>query len=294
MQVGILCALGAHLCWSLFPVYFKLLAAIPPQEMLLHRMVWSLFFLVAVLALQHRWKWLLPSLKNSKVLLTFATSATLLSLNWFCYIWAVQAGKVVDASLGYFINPLVNVVLGVLFLHERLRPAQWFCIALAGSGVIWLTIQLGHLPWIPLTLALTFGGYGLLRKTASLGAVEGLALEALLLFPLAATALFYLMATAQSGFETASFGIKTLLLAAGPITAIPLLLFAAGARRLPLSVLGLLQYINPTIQLLLGVVLWHEPFGQSRLIGFVFIWMALIIYTAEGLLVSKMKKGITC
>lgn len=291
MQIGIFYALGAHLCWSLFSIYFKAIQDIPSFEVLLHRMVWSLFFVTGLLAYQRRGKWLLPALKSPKVVLTFCASAIFLSINWFMYIWAVHADRVVDASLGYFINPLVNVLLGVLVLHERLRLLQWASILLAGLGVLWFTWQLGQLPWISLTLAFSFGLYGLIRKTAPLGALEGLGMETLLLFPLAASLLGWQIISGHSGFGGAAPGTQGLLLLAGPITSIPLLLFAAGARRLPLSLLGLLQYINPTIQLLLGVFLWHEPFSQTRLIGFSLIWIALLLYTLEGFMVSKYKKG---
>lgn len=291
MHTGIFYALGAHLCWSLFSIYFKILEDIPSLEVLLHRMVWSLVFLAGVLVYQRRGKWLIPALASPKTVLAFTASAILLSLNWFIYIWAVHAGRVVDASLGYFINPLVNILLGVLFLRERLRPAQWAAILLAACGVAWFTLQLGQLPWISLALAFCFGAYGLIRKTAMLGALEGLTMETLLLFPFSVSALVWLMITGQSSFVATTPGIQTLLLLAGPITSIPLLLFAAAARRLPLSLLGLLQYINPTIQLLLGVLLWHEPFNQARFIGFALIWIALLLYTAEGLIVSKLKKA---
>ncbi|KAF7598683.1 MAG: protein RarD [Candidatus Dactylopiibacterium carminicum] len=291
MQTGILYALAAHLCWSLFSIYFKALESVPPLEVLLHRMVWSLVFLAGVLTVQRNWGWLLPALRRRKLVAGFAASAVLLALNWFIYIWAVKAGRVVDASLGYFINPLVNVLFGVLFLRERLRVAQWFAIVLAASGVAWFAFRMGELPWISLALAFTFGGYGLLRKTASLGALEGLTLETLLLFPFSAGALLWFIGHGQSSFVVATPGIQALLLAAGPLTSIPLLMFAAGARRLPLSLLGLLQYINPTIQLLLGVWLWHEPFDNARLIGFALIWAALLFYTLESLFVSKLRRS---
>lgn len=291
MHSGIFYALGAHLCWSLFSIYFKLLEDIAPLEVLLHRMVWSLLFLSGILVFLRRKDWLRPTLKSPRTLLVFGASACLLAINWFIYIWAVQAGRVVDASLGYFINPLVNVLLGVFFLHERLRPTQWASISLAASGVLWLAFQMGQIPWISLILAFSFAAYGLIRKTAHLGALEGLATETLLLFPFAASALLWLAGTGQSDFVGATSGIQILLLLAGPITSIPLLLFAAGARRLPLSTLGLLQYINPTIQLLLGIWLWHEPFSQVRFIGFALIWAALLLYTIEGFVVSKLKKA---
>lgn len=291
MHAGILYTLGANLCWSLFSIYFKALESIAPLEILLHRMVWSLLFVAGLLVLAGRHKGWLEMLKSRRHLSTFVFSAGLLAINWFIYIWAVNGGMVVDASLGYFINPLVNVLLGVLFLHERLRPGQWFAIAIAAAGVLWFTLQMGQLPWVSLILALSFGAYGLIRKTAPLGALEGLAMETLLLFPLAAAALLWLISQGQSGFVDTTPGIRILLLLAGPVTSIPLLLFAAGARRLTLTQLGLLQYINPTIQLMLGVWLWHEPFSPARLAGFALIWSALLIYTIEGFVVSKLKKA---
>lgn len=291
MNVGIFYALGAHLCWSFFSVYFKLLDEIPSFEVLLHRMVWSLFFIAMLLLILRRKSGLLPVRQSPQIVLKFAASAALLAINWFTYIWAVQSGRVIDASLGYFINPLVNVLLGVMFLHERLRPMQWIAIGLAGCGVLWLTIQQGQLPWVSLILAFSFGTYGLLRKTAPLGALEGLAMETLLLFPFAAVAMLWLIGKGESGFLHATPGIQFLLLLAGPITSIPLLMFAAGARRLSMTTLGLMQYINPTIVLLLGVWLWHEPFSQTRLAGFALIWTALLLYSAESLLFEKLKKA---
>ena len=283
MNTGILYAASAYALWGVFPLYFKSLQEIPPMEILLHRMVWSLVFVAIVLAVRKQWAWLGDVVRKPKVLAGFAASALLLSCNWFIYIWAVNNGHVVESSLGYFINPLFNVLLGMLILRERLRPVQWTAVAIAGAGVAWLTWQGGSLPWIALLLATTFALYGLLRKTAALGALEGLALETLLLFPLAAGYLVMLSVQGQNHFTTASTSSQLLLAAAGPITAIPLLLFASGARRIPLSLLGLLQYIGPTLQLLLGVWLYHEPFGGARLVGFALIWGALAVYTAEGL-----------
>ncbi|MBM3114749.1 EamA family transporter RarD [Jeongeupia naejangsanensis] len=287
MQIGILYATLAFLIWGLLPLYLKALTGIPAGEILLHRMVWSLVFLGVILAFRRQWAWLGQLRHQPKLLAGFMVSALLLSANWFTYIWAVQAGRVIDASLGYYINPLVNVLFGVLFLHERLRPGQWLAIATAAAGVGWLTWQTGQLPWIALLLAVTFGTYGLLRKTASLGALEGLSLETLLLFPFAGGALLWLIGSGQSGFTDASGTVQLLCLLAGPITAVPLLLFAAGARRIPLSLLGILQYTGPTVQLLLGIWLWHEPFGHARLIGFALIWLAIVLYTLEGLWIRQ-------
>ncbi len=282
MNIGMLYAAAAYAAWGLFPVYFKALQSVAPTEILMHRMLWSLLFLAAIIAWRRQWAWLGEVMRRPKVLAGFAASALLLSSNWFIYIWAVNDGRVVDASLGYFINPLFNVLLGFLLLRERLRPVQWTAVALAAAGVAWLTWQGGQLPWVALTLAVTFGLYGLLRKTAALGALEGLALETLLLFPLALAYLVVLTVQGRNGFAHAPLPLQLLLAAAGPITAIPLLLFAAGARRIPLSVLGLLQYIGPTLQLLLGVWLYHEPFGGARLFGFALIWGALAVYSLEG------------
>lgn len=282
MNIGMLYAAAAYAAWGLFPVYFKALQSIAPTEILMHRMLWSLLFLAMVIAWRRQWAWLGDVVRRPKVLAGFAASAVLLSSNWFIYIWAVNNDRVVDASLGYFINPLFNVLLGFLILRERLRPVQWTAVALAAAGVAWLTWQGGQLPWVALTLAVTFGLYGLLRKTAALGALEGLALETLLLFPLALAYLDVLTLQGKNGFAGAPLSLQLLLAAAGPITAIPLLLFAAGARRIPLSVLGLLQYIGPTLQLLLGVWLYHEPFGGGRMFGFALIWGALAVYSLEG------------
>lgn len=283
MQLGILYALLAYLIWGLLPLYIKSLPGIAPTEILLHRMVWSLVFLGLILAWRRQWAWLGQVVRDRRLLLSFAASAALLCANWFLYIWAVSANRVVDASLGYFINPLFSVLLGVVFLHERLRRVQWLAIAVAAAGVAWLTVAAGQLPWIALGLAASFGGYGLLRKTGALGALEGLSLETLLLFPLAAAALGWLFATGQDSFTHAAPGTQWLLMLAGPVTAVPLLFFAAGARRIPLSLLGLLQYTGPTLQLLLGVWLWNEPFPAQKQVGYALIWLSLALYAAEGL-----------
>lgn len=287
MRTGIVYALLAYILWGLLPLYIKSLPGIPPAEILLHRMVWSLVFLAIILAARRHWSWLRAVWTDRRLLLRFTASAALLCGNWFLYIWAVSNNRVVDASLGYFINPLLSVLLGVVFLKERLRRAQWAAIALAAAGVAWLTFAAGQLPWIALALAATFGGYGLLRKTASLGALEGLSLETLLLFPFAAAALGWLVSTDQSGFMHASPLVRFLATMAGPVTAVPLLFFAAAARRIPLSMLGLLQYTGPTLQLLLGVWLYHEPFPADKQLGYAMIWVSLALYAAEGFWVGR-------
>ncbi|TAL92736.1 MAG: EamA family transporter RarD [Paraburkholderia sp.] len=287
MNPGVAYALLAFTLWGLFPLYFKSLHQIAALEMLAHRMVWSMLFLFIVLTVRMQWRWLGPVLRDRRLLARFAASAVLLSTNWGVYIWAVNAGHIVEASLGYFINPLINVLFGLAFLDERLRRMQWFAVAIATAGVVWLTWENGRLPWISLTLAVSFAGYGLLRKTAKLGALEGLTLETVLLFPVAVLYLAVLAAQGDNAFVSASWGVQTLLAMAGPITAIPLLLFAAGARRIPYSMLGLIQYVTPTLQLLIGVAIYREPFSGAQLIGYGAIWIALAVYSLEGVWRAK-------
>lgn len=283
MNPGILYALCAYVIWGMFPIYFKSLQEIPPLEVLMYRMVWALTFLAIVLSVRRQWAWLWPVLKRPKVLAGFTASALLLSSNWFLYIWAVNQDRVVDASLGYFMTPLVNVLLGSVILKERLRALQWMAVGMAALGVLWLTWQSGHPPWVSLMLGITFGMYGLLRKTAALGTLEGLSLETMLLFPLAIISLLFMTSQGAHGFADASTTTKWLMIASGPITAIPLLMFAAAARLVPLSTMGLMQYITPSLQLMVGIWLYHEPFGGARLIGFAAIWIALTLYTIDGL-----------
>lgn len=284
-------AAACYSAWGLFPIYFKALNSIPSIEILLHRMVWALVFLLLVLSVRKQWAWLADVFRQPKLLAGFTASAVLLSANWFLYIWAINNDRIVDASLGYFMTPLVNVFLGFVLLKERLRTFQWLAIACAGLGVLWLSLQTGHPPWIALVLASTFGMYGLLRKTAALGALEGLSLETMILFPFAFAYLGYLALHEQSVFLQATTNTQILLLAAGPITAIPLLMFAAAARRIPLATLGLMQYISPTIQLLIGVWLYHEQFSHERLLGFLGIWLGLFIYSADSLRISFANKA---
>jgi len=288
MNPGILYAASAFILWGIFPLYFHAIREVPPLEILGHRMLWSLLFLAIVLTVRQQWKWLPQVVRQPRVLGAFVASALLLSSNWFVYIWSVNNGHVLDASLGYFINPLINVMLGMLVLKETLRRGQWLAIGLAACGVAWLTWSAGELPWIALILGISFACYGLLRKTAALAALEGLSLETMLLFPLALGYVVWLTVHGQNTFVNTDTGAtRWLLAAAGPITAIPLLLFAAGARKISMSALGLLQYLSPSLQALLGVWVFHEAFPQERLIGFAIIWTALALYVAEGLWVSR-------
>jgi chloramphenicol-sensitive protein RarD len=277
----------AFTSWGLYPLYFRQVAAVGAVEVLVHRIVWSLLFLVGLLALRRRWAWLGPAFRDRRLLATFAASAVLLSINWMTYIWAVGHGHVVDASLGYFITPLVNVALGYGFLHERLRRPQWVALALAFTGVAWLTVQAGQLPWIGLTLASSFGVYGLLRKVATLGALEALTFETMLLLPPALVAWWWLATHGTASFGQKSMADDLWLVGIGPVTAIPLLFFGAGARRLRLVTIGILQYVSPSLQFMLGVWVFHEAFSQTRLVGFALIWAALALYTADAWRASR-------
>lgn len=287
MSTGVLCAALAYAMWGLFPLYFRQLHDVPAFEIVLHRSAWSLVFMLVVLAVLRRFGALRDALRSARQVGLFALSALLLSTNWLVYVWAVNNGRVVESSLGYFITPLVNVLLGTFVLHERPRPGQWLAVGVAAAGVVWLTVAAGALPWIALVIAGSFGVYGLLRKTAPLGALEGLALETLLLAPLVLPALAWLTWRGDSALADGSAATLGWLLLAGPLTALPLLLFATGARRISMTTLGVLQYIGPTIQFGLGVWLFREPFDPVRLTGFGFIWAALAIYTLEGMGVMR-------
>ncbi|WP_313069755.1 EamA family transporter RarD [Melaminivora sp.] len=283
MHPGIAYATAAYTAWGLFPLYFRQLAQVSALEVIAHRTLWSLVFVALVLFVRRQWAWLAPLLRQPRLVAVSALSALLLSANWLIYVWAVNNGHVLDASLGYFILPLINVALGYAVLGERPRRGQWAAVVLAACGVLWLALQAGRMPWIGLAIALTFGGYGLLRKTAPLGALEGLALETVLLAPLALGLLAWWAARGTAAWTHAGAADWLWLLAAGPITAVPLLLFAAGARRVPLATLGLLQYISPSLQFLLGVGLLGESVQPARLAGFALIWSALVLFTLEGL-----------
>ncbi|MBL0089717.1 MAG: EamA family transporter RarD [Ideonella sp.] len=283
MSTGPLAAAAAYILWGVFPLYIRQIEHVGALEIVLHRSVWSLLFVLGLLAVSRRFAWLRELRHQPRVLATFALTALLLSGNWLLYVWAVNAHRVLDASLGYFINPLFNVMLGYVVLHERPRPWQWAAVALAAAGVVWLTVAAGQLPWVSLVLAASFGTYGLLRKTAALGAVEGLALETGLLAPLALGGLVWLGWQGRSAFGSGDTATDLWLLAAGPFTAVPLLLFAMGARRVSMATLGLLQYLGPSIQFVLAIWLYHEPFSPLRGIGFALIWAGLVVYSAESL-----------
>lgn len=287
MNRGLFYAVAVYGLWGLLPVYWKALHSVPATQIVAHRMVWSMVFVGALLVFKGHWRWLPQVLKQPRTLLLVLAAGCILAVNWLTYVWAVNAGYVIETSLGYFINPLFSVLLAVLFLRERLRAAQWLAIGLALLGVLYLTLAYGSFPWIALTLAFSFGLYGLLKKTTALPALEGLSLETALLFVPALAYLLLQEAQGQGAFGHTGGSISLLLMLTGVATGVPLLLFAAAARRIPLSMVGILQYIAPTMQFLLGVFLYHEPFTRSRLVGFSLIWAALLIYSMDGLRVYR-------
>jgi chloramphenicol-sensitive protein RarD len=281
MKRGIWYAAGAYIVWGLLPIYWKALQAIPALEILAHRIVWACVFTLLLVLLRRQWVALGVALRRPKILAAFAASGLLLTANWYIYIWAVNDGHIVETSLGYFINPLVNVLLGVLFLHERLRIGQLIAIGIALLGVLVLAFHYGSPPWIALSLAGTFGLYGLLRKTASLDSLVGLSVETLLIVPLALGYLLWL--GPANAFGQVGLLTEVLVIGTGVITAVPLLLFAAGARQITLTSLGVLQYIAPTLQFAIGVLIYGEVLTLERLAGFLLIWLALAVYSAESL-----------
>jgi chloramphenicol-sensitive protein RarD len=286
VNTGVLLAAAAYGLWGFFPIYFKALKEVPAFQVLAHRITWAFLFLVIVVTLRGEWKEL-RHLWQPRVGLAYLGAGILLAINWLTYVWGVASGYIVETSLGYFINPLVSVLLGVVFLRERLRPLQWLPVGLAALGVGYLTLEYGRLPWLALTLAFSFGFYGLLKKLAPLNALQGLTLETGSVFLPALVYLLYLEAAGQGAFGHGPAWQTWLLALTGPVTAVPLLLFAGGARRVPLSTLGILQYIAPSLQFLLGVFVYHEPFGPAQLVGFSVIWLALAIFSVEGFLAQR-------
>ena len=280
---GALAAAGCYLAWGLFPLYWKQLADVEATELIAHRHVWSLAFVLILMAAGAGFTEFGAALRSRPALRWHALSGVLLTLNWLVYVWGVNHGQVLETSLGYFLVPLVNVALGRLVLHDRLRPVQWVAIGCAVAGVTLLLLGVGRIPWIALTLAATFGAYGLLRKQSPLGPLTGLGLETLLLFPLALAFLLWQHHTGAGALGRVGAGPHVLLVGAGVVTAIPLLLFAYGARRIRLSTLGLLQYLAPTVQFILGVWVYHEPFSHEHAAAFAFIWCGLALYTADNL-----------
>jgi len=281
---GLWVAAGTFVLWGLMPLYWHLLKAVPSLQIVAHRIVWSAVLVVAWLVWKQGRGWLRAALARPRAAWMLGLSGLLIAFNWSLYIWAVNAGHVIETSLGYFINPLLNVVIGVLFLRERLTRWQLLSVGIAAAGVLWLTFNYGSFPWIALALALSFGLYGLLRKLLAIDAVSGLGVESVYLFLPALALMLWGEAHGSGGFLNGwGFGLNLLLIVAGALTALPLIGFAYAVRRVPLSVVGLMQYIAPTLQFLIGALILHEAFDRDRAIGFVFIWVALAIFVLESL-----------
>jgi chloramphenicol-sensitive protein RarD len=286
---GMWVAIASFVLWGLMPLYWHLLKAVPSLQIVAHRIIWSALLVAAWLLWKQGHGWLRAALSRPRAAWMLALSGLLIGFNWSLYIWAVNAGHVVETSLGYFINPLLNVVIGVLFLHERLNRVQWTSVTLAATGVLWLTFNYGSFPWIALALALSFGLYGLIRKLVAIDAVDGLGVESVYLFLPALALMLWGEAHGSGGFIASAgaggwgWGLGVLLVVGGALTALPLVGFAYAVRRIPLSAVGLLQYIAPTLQFLLGVLVFHETFDRDRAIGFVFIWAALAVFAFDGL-----------
>jgi chloramphenicol-sensitive protein RarD len=280
---GVIYGASAYVTWGIIPIFWKFLDHVGAVEIVAHRIVWTLIFAVAALAAWERMPKLWVALRNPRTVMALVVSAVLIAVNWGLFIWAVTADRIIDTSLGYYINPLVSFMLGVAWLGERLTKVQMVAIGLAVLGVINQTVALGYLPWISLALAVSFGIYGLIRKTVAVESLEGLTIEAIILAPLSLGYVIYLVASGQGAFFQVSLTTDLLLVIAGPITAIPLLLFAAGARLVKLSTMGFLQYLAPSISLVLAVFLYNEPFTQAHAVTFALIWSALALVTWEAI-----------
>jgi chloramphenicol-sensitive protein RarD len=282
---GVLYGIAAYVMWGLFPLYWPLLKPSGAVEILAHRMVWSLVAVIAVLAVRRHWTWFRTLTRRQFVLLAIA--AVTISVNWGTYIYAVNSGHVVEGALGYFINPLISVLFGVVIFRERLRPWQWVAVGLGAASVIILTLDYGRLPWIALALAASFGTYGLVKKSAQVGSAESLAVETLVLLVPALAYLIVLQVDGTATFGNHGLGHAALLVGSGIITAIPLLAFTASAIRVPLTVIGVLQYIAPVLQFLCGVLIAHETMPPSRWAGFAVVWLALTVFTWDSLRAAR-------
>lgn len=290
---GFLVAASAFLIWGASPIYWKTLAAVPAFEILMHRVIWSFLFLTPIVAVQGRWGEFMAAMKNFRTLLILFATTLFVATNWLIFIWSVSNNRVLQASLGYFINPLFSVLLGMVFLKERLRPLQVTALLLAAAGVAYLTLRLGSFPWIALSLAVSFGFYGLVRKVVPVSPVVGLFVETLLLTPPALGYLIYLYGLGRGAFIR--LGIKTdlLLMASALVTALPLLLFILGTKRLHLSTVGFLQYIVPSCFFLIAVFVFHEVVSSAQIGAFVLIWSALALYTADSMVFYRLLAKIS-
>ena len=291
LRLGLTCGFGAYLIWGGLPLYFRLLDHVGPIEMLAHRILWGLPTALIFIAIARRWRDLRGALTPRRMLY-LSISAGLIATNWLLYIWAVSAERVTEASLGYFINPLVSVLLGMIFFSETLRRAQWIAIATASCGVAVLTWELGRLPWVSLVLCFSFAAYGAVRKTVSVDSRIGFAIETALLFPVAFVWLSWFQQTPDGGWMGNGIALDWLIPLAGPITAVPLILFALAAKRLKLATIGMMQYLTPTLQFLIAVVIFREPFGPVDAVAFRLIWTALLVFTLDSVLRERKSRRL--
>ena len=282
-RVGTAAGIAAYSLWGVFPLVFHLLRSVGPGEILIHRIVWSFVVVVGLLVVRRERHWFRQVRSRPGALPRLTVAAVLIATNWLVYIWAVNNDHVIEAALGYYVNPLMSVALGVAVLGERLRRLQFVALGFGAAAVAVLAVAYGRVPWIALVLACSFGGYGFLKKAVPVGAVTSLAVETLFLLPPAVAGLVVLEITGEAAFLRGSAGRDVLLVSLGVVTAVPLVLFGTAARRIPLSLLGLLQYLTPTLQLLCGVVVFHEPMPAERLIGFVLVWVALAVLAVDAL-----------
>ncbi|MFH2133434.1 MAG: EamA family transporter RarD [bacterium] len=282
--LGLTSGLTAFLIWGLSPIYWKELRQVPALEVILHRIVWSFLFLMPIIILRGRWKEFLATIRNPKACAILMATALFVSINWLIYIWAVTNDHLLQASLGYYINPLVNVLLGMLFLKERFRHLQTLSLIIAAGGVLYLTLYFGQFPWISLILAFSFGFYGLIRKMVAVASLVGLAIETLMLSVPAGITLVVLYTNRTGVFLQTDTRTDLFLLGASVVTAIPLLLFTISARQLKLSTVGFMQYLAPTCMFLLGIFVYHEPFAMAQVITFILIWIALALYSIDSIL----------
>lgn len=289
--MGAAYALGAFFLWGISPLYFKAVDQVPIFEVLAHRILWSVIFLFLLLTAGRRWALLRAALREPRTLTMLMLSTLVVSVNWFFFIWAIANDRVLESSLGYYINPLVNVLLGTIFLRERLTKWQMVAVGLAAIGVLNLTLQVGTLPWVSLLLASTFGIYGLIRKTIKVESVDGLFVETSIVLPLAVGYLVYLTINGQAAFGSLDLQTDLLLIAAGLVTAIPLIWFTSGARRLNYSTVGLFQYLAPTCQFLLAVLAFGEAFTWAHVVTFSCIWTALAIYSTQSWMVARRQRS---
>ncbi|WP_425669252.1 EamA family transporter RarD [Vibrio owensii] len=280
---GVLLAIGAYTMWGIAPIYFKSIAEVSPLEILSHRVIWSFFLLAALLHFGRHWRSVRDIIKNKTKMMFLVSTAILVGANWLIFIWAVNSNHMLDASLGYYINPLLNVLLGMVFLGERLRKLQWFAVVLAACGVLVQLIVFGSVPVVAIALAMSFGFYGLLRKKVSVEAQTGLFIETLVMLPAAAIYLLFIASSPTSNMLDNPMQLNTLLIAAGVITTLPLLCFTGAATRLKLSTLGFFQYIGPSLMFLLAVLIYGEQFTSDKAITFAFIWGALVVFSFDGL-----------